>query len=259
MTTSVRFYEEFQTELADAVLPGDDLFARERRSALSEMLVGMLRDGVPMNLYTIGDRLSTFVPLKVLESTGIWKELSLKRWTEQTRPEIFQALGDYFIEGGHEARVEQQKALLDALEAGGVLIVGRNVLDAVLPWSGNWRKRFLAYSLLGRPEGVLFYGSLDDVSLVDRIRQALRHAGFDRDQVDRFLGGLRDEHPPAIFLGTDTFPETLWQRLLRRVRRQPPNPPPFDEADGSIILGVSGPVMKVWLRKFIAKNRRKGE
>lgn len=191
MATSVRFYREYQTELADAVLPGDDHFSRERRAALSEMLVGMLRDGIPMNLCTVGDRLSTFVPLQVRESTGVWKEFNLKRWAEQTRPEIFKALGDYFIEGGHESRVEQQKALLDALEAGVVRIVGRNVIDAVLPWYGNWRKQFIGYSLLGRPEGILFYGSVADAALVDRIRHALQQAGFERDQIDHFLAGLR--------------------------------------------------------------------
>lgn len=257
MTTSVRLYQVFHTELADAVLPGDDHFARERRAALSEMLVGMLRDGVPMNLFTVGDRLSTFVPLQVLESTGIWKELKLKRWMEQTRPEIFKALGDYFIEGGHEARVEHQKALLDALETGGVQIHGRDVLEAALPWSGDWKKRFLAYALLGRPEGVLFYGSLADAALVSRVRHVLRNADFDREQIDRFCGGLRLEEQPAIYLGIDAFPESFWGRLWRRLRRQPAKSPPLDAPDYPVIMGVSGPLMKVWLRKFLPENRRK--
>ncbi|MBB5546611.1 hypothetical protein [Paraburkholderia fungorum] len=260
MITSVRFYHEYHTALADAVLPGDDHFARERRAALSEMLTCMLRDGVAMNLYTVGDRLSTFVPLQVRESTGDWKERNLKRWSEQTRPEIFKALGDYFIEGGHEARVEQQKTLLDALEAVGIRIEGRNVLEAVLPWSGDWRKRFLSYSLLGRPEGVLFYGSLDDPVLVSHVRQALREADFARDQITNFFCGLRSMDVPGIHLGTKAFgADTILSRFLRRIRGKRNDRQFTAGASGPPLLDVSGPVVKVWLRNFVAKGRQKDE
>ncbi|KAF1065531.1 hypothetical protein DX980_00145 (plasmid) [Burkholderia gladioli] len=119
-------YREYETGLADAVLPGDDYFARERRAARSEMLVGMLRNGVEFTLYTVGDRLSTFAPQSISE----------EHWTEQTRPEIFKALAEHFIERGHEKRSQMQQKLLDTLERSGVRIEGREVLDAALPWSG---------------------------------------------------------------------------------------------------------------------------
>ncbi len=119
-------YREYETGLADAVLPGDDYFARERRAARSEMLVGMLCNGAELTLYTVGDRLSMFAPQSISE----------EHWTEQTRPEIFNALAEHFIERGHEKRSQMQQKLLDTLERSGVRIEGREVLDAAPPWSG---------------------------------------------------------------------------------------------------------------------------
>jgi hypothetical protein len=181
-------YHEYETELAEAILPGADHLARERRAALSEMLEGMLRDGVEMTLYTVGDRLSRFVPQHVAESNGSWEERDLKPWTEQLRPEIFKALGDYFIEGGREKRIQSQQKLLASLAAFGIRIEGRDVLDAVLPWSGNWTKRFLGYALMGRPHGVRFFGSVD--LPISSIRDALHEAGFENGQIRMFLESL---------------------------------------------------------------------
>jgi hypothetical protein len=176
--TYERIYREYEAELADAVLPGDDYFARERRAALSEMLAGMLRDGVEMTLYTVGDRLSSFVP----------QHIGLQRWTEQVRPEIFKALGDYFIEGGHEERIQSQQQLLNSLAASGIRIEGRDELDVVLPWSGDWIKRLLAFASMGRPSGVRFFGCAD--LPVSSVRSALHEAGFASGQIQMFLQAL---------------------------------------------------------------------
>ena len=186
--TYERSYREYETEFAEAILPGDDYFARERRAALSEMLVGMLRDGADITLYTVGDRLSEFVPQHVAESTGDWKERDLKRWTEQLRPGIFKALGDYFIEGGHENRIQSQRKLLDSLAASGIRVEGRDVLNAVLPWSGDWTKRFLGFASMGRPHGVRFFGRAGLPT--SSIRSALHEAGFENGQIQMFLESL---------------------------------------------------------------------
>lgn len=182
MITYERLYRGYEIELAGAVLPGDDHLARERRAALSEMLDSMLRDGVALTLYTVGDRLATFVPQLIRESR------SEQRWVEQTRPEIFKALADYFIEGGHEKRVRMQQKLLDALEASGIRIEGRDVLDTTLPWSGDWTERLLAYALKGRPAGVRFFGRASLLS--SSARSALYEATFDGRQIQMFLDAL---------------------------------------------------------------------
>lgn len=189
MTINGRCYREFKSELAEAVLLGEDHFTRECRTALSELLVGMLQDGAEMTLYTIGNQLSEFAPQTVVESTGAWKERDLTRWTDQVRPQIFKALTDYFVEGGHERRIQLQRNLLDSLAVYGIQIEGRDVLDAVLPWSGDWPKRFVAFALMGRPSGVRFLAGTN-LPKCTEIQSAMSEAGFDSGQIQDFLATL---------------------------------------------------------------------
>jgi hypothetical protein len=179
MTPTVRKYPEYQSEVADAVLPGDDVLAREKRPALSEMVAGMLHDGVDITSYTLGSCLETFAPKWVDESAAAWKVLNARRWEFEVRPAIRKALSDFFLEGGQETRIAQQRTLLDALQSVGVTIEGRMVLTNGLLWAGNWHKRLLVYAISGRPEGVTFYAAVCDEAFWGKVRRAFLDAGFD--------------------------------------------------------------------------------
>lgn len=189
MSTSIRTYPTHHTEIADAVLPDENPFARQLRASLSEMVVEMLREGVEMTLYNIGDRLSKFTPKWVLESSEIWKERNRQRWVMEMRPQIFKALSDFFIEGGHEQRIQVQRTMLSALESSGVRIDGRELLDAELPWSGDWKGRFVQFALVGRPQGVRFRCEMTE-TVSSKIHGAMQAAGFSHDQIRSVLGSM---------------------------------------------------------------------
>ncbi|MGF6440147.1 hypothetical protein [Paraburkholderia youngii] len=70
---------------------------------MSKLLAAMTREGIPVTMYTLGDRLATYVPQWFAQADGTRSEEHRERWTEVIRPAIFHALSEHYIDRRHTA------------------------------------------------------------------------------------------------------------------------------------------------------------
>ena len=185
---TVRLYPVYQTRLGEAMLPGDDPFTVQLRNLFSEMLIGHLEAGLPRTAISFGKSLSEFTPANVRDAGPDWKARLLVRWEREQRPLIFQALENYLINGGHEARVEMQREFVAALVDAGVQVEGGPALMDVLEFSGDWHATFGRLTQMGRPLGIRLASSI----ACDRGRLAVAaaQAGFSREQITTLAASL---------------------------------------------------------------------
>lgn len=185
---SVNLYPLYRTKLGEAIFPGDDVFTLELRGFFNEMLVTHFEEGGLPGVEALGASLGRFTPRSVDESPLEWKESVLKRWIHEQRPFIYQSMHDYLVLGGYQARVDVQAKLVDELLAAGLEIEGVRQLKEQLAFAGDWHTAFVSIGHMGRLAGIRF--SAAGVGNRGPIEQALRNAGFKRDQAASFLAGI---------------------------------------------------------------------
>nr|WP_315595588.1 hypothetical protein [uncultured Cupriavidus sp.] len=174
---------KYGTAVAEAIFPGDDFHSQQLRATIFELFDTMIDQNIDLTLVNIGDHLSQFVPIRIAQTTPDWAVHDAKQWGFE-RARIFDALSGYFIDGGHDERAKKQQALLDTIELAGVRIEGREVLNARLPWAGDWPALLLKYATTGRPHGVRFQR---EHASVTALKEILSSAGFTHEQLQVFL------------------------------------------------------------------------
>lgn len=168
-----KLYSVCRTRLGDAMFPGKDVFTAQLRNHFNEMLVEHLDAGRQRSAIAFGQSLSEFTPASVRDAEGEWKIRHLDRWEKEQRPLIFQALEDFFINGGHEARVKTQREFVTALIEAGIQIEGEVELLDELAFSGDWHAAFAKMTLQGRSIGIRITAK----SGCDRQRMAIAASG----------------------------------------------------------------------------------
>jgi len=193
-----RTFPVYQTPLGDALLPGDSLFARQLRSRFSEMLVKHLDAGGAANLVALGETLAAFTPADLLADSDPygWNKRNLRQWEEEHRPQIFAALEAFFLDGGHENRVDAQREFLRELHGAGVTIEGATLLEGRIAYAGDWHDTFLHTVQTGRKHGIRLYGGSINFGL---LILSMRKAGFTTLQARLIKDNIHPaaEHPMA--------------------------------------------------------------
>lgn len=205
----------YRSDLGDAMWPGEGSFDVHFRNIFSEMLNEHLQKGLPVTGPELLRTLEGFIPASVRETIPSFYERSLASWNGQTRSQIAQRIQEFAIEGGWEARCQQQSQLLFDLENLGILTEGTASLRHHLAGSGDWHHSFLVLATLGRYEGLRLTcpASLD----MDLVSMAMEKAGFSDYQIGKFIGNLpmpntETSAPPA---GSWTGKLTKWLQPKR--------------------------------------------
>lgn len=188
MSGVVRTYPLYKTSLGDALFTGEDIFTTQLRSNFSEMLLQHLSAGGRCTLLDLGNTLATFTPLCILDSSEEWKDRMQRDWSLQ-KQRMFAALEGFFLNGGADARVDQQLSLLADLELAGIEIKGKVRLSVEILFAGDWRQGLLRCVEFGQETGITFAttAAFDEMAA----KKALLNAGFSSVLSDCVLANLR--------------------------------------------------------------------
>jgi len=188
----------YRTALGDALLPGDSLAVRQIRSRFSEMLVKHLAAGGASDLVALGAALAAFTPADILAESDAdaydWKARRLKEWEDEQKLQLFAALEAFFLDGGHERRVEVQRVFVRGLLDAGVRIEGAAALADLIAYAGDWHRTFLHVAEQGREHGFRFHGESVDVESLNR---AARAAGFTALQAQQIAANIQPHSTAA--------------------------------------------------------------
>lgn len=218
----VNIYPTYRSDLADAIFPGDDFYARQMRSDFSEMLGGHVAGGGSVELTVLGAALAAFTPARVSNTTHpVWKDRSLERWELTEKPMLFAGLEAYYLDGGLDRRLAEIGRLYSELRAAGVRFGDEQQMLYRVGMFGDWRATFIGLASFGRRDGIRLTLHGDDLQAVSA---ALRGAGFSHEQQLRILANLNEADPEASPTGAQTlvarkvfaaFWRDLWARLVR--------------------------------------------
>jgi len=200
---SVRILPMYRAAIGDAIFPGDDIHTLQLRSDFSEMLLHHLNGGGDFVLTAIGAALAEFTPARVSTTTHpVWKDKVAEEWDQRERPRIFAAMEAFFLDGGLERRMGEQRAFFAALHAAGVRFGNTHRLFDHAAHAGDWRKAFIELAAMGRDQGIQL--SSNDI---DRpgVAAAMHGAGFSRVQQRMIWSNLLEtkhleEAPPSTAL-----------------------------------------------------------
>lgn len=188
----------YRTALGDALLPGDSVAMRQLRSRFSEMLVKHLAAGGASDLVALGAALAAFTPPDILAEPDAdafgWKARRLREWEDEQKPQLFAALEAFFLDGGHEMRMDVQRVFVCGLLDAGVRIEGATALADLIAYAGDWHGTFLHVAQQGREYGVRFHGGSVDVEALNRAALA---AGFTAMQAQQIGANIQPDSTVA--------------------------------------------------------------
>lgn len=191
MTKRIIKIPVFKSELGNALFPrDDDFYSRELNSLVGEILESCKKNGYQKDIDGIGKTLSTFVPVKVLCSgSGYWKKRNQDRWENELKPILIEVFEEYFINGGKQKELSVIEDCLMDLESVGVVIQGKSKLTKDLS-KGNWRKKLIKWSEMGKPEGVTFI--CESPMKIVEIEKILKRSKIEDQLIARFINsGIR--------------------------------------------------------------------
>jgi hypothetical protein len=181
----------FKSELGNALFPReDDFYSRELNSLVGEILESCKKKDYQEDITGIGKTLSTFIPVKVLCSgSGYWRKRNQDRWENELKPILIEVFEEYFINGGKQKELSIIEECLLDLENIGVVIQGKNKLIQDLS-KGNWRKKLIKWSEMGKPEGVTFVCE-SPIKIIE-IEKILKRSKIEDQLISRFINaGIR--------------------------------------------------------------------
>lgn len=153
-----KVYKTYQSILGDILFPGDEFYETELRSVVGELIFAAGESELPEDSMRLGKCLGAFMPAFVRDETidPYWHKRNVERWNQLIKPQLTQAIEDYYINGGREKIAKDVEDCLSALESLGMVIEGREV---VIERFGrcNWQNSLVRVMLMGRPEGIRFY------------------------------------------------------------------------------------------------------
>lgn len=175
MTNDAKQFPILSCDLGEVLFPSSDPQTLHIRSTFTELLHFHVAQGGAPALLALGRTLSTYVPMFILATQDHLRESELKHLAGQ-RQQIFEALEEFFLNGGEEQRFITQRELLRALERVGVKIHGRGILLENIAYAGNWQKKLVDLIEQGEAAGVsLLAKEPFDVVAAGQI---MRAAGF---------------------------------------------------------------------------------
>jgi hypothetical protein len=203
----------YRTSLGDALFPGDDYFTVKLRSDFSEMLVRHVDQGGTLTLTAIGAALSEFTPARVATTTHpTWKHREAEEWIQYERPRIFAAMESFFLDGGLERRIEEQRRFFAALSAAGVCLGNASYLFDRVVHAGDWRTTFIELAAFGRTYSIRLSGENIDRPTV---AAAMGHAGFCKEQQQVVWSHIHEKKPLTTGLQL-AVPNNWLRRALKR-------------------------------------------
>ncbi len=177
---SVRILPLYTSSIGEAIFPGDDIRTVQSRSDFCEMLARHQEGGGKLEFDAIVASLAGFVPARVSTTTHpSWKERETQEWEQIGRPGILAAMVEFFLHGGLQRRLEQQRKLVADLQAAGIQFGDTAQLVDRIQHAGDWRKTFVDLAVMGRPLGIRI--SAEELN-ADAASSALRAAGFTHEQ-----------------------------------------------------------------------------
>lgn len=101
---SIKAYKVYRSTLGDILFLGDEFYEVELRSVVGELIYTAGESELPSDPIRLGECLGSFVPEFTRdESVGTyWHRKNVERWNQHTKPQLTQAIEDYYINGGKE-------------------------------------------------------------------------------------------------------------------------------------------------------------
>ncbi|MBG6083104.1 hypothetical protein [Rubrivivax gelatinosus] len=169
--------------IAEAIFPGDDIYARLARSDFAEFLQNYVAGGGVLEFLPMKAAFAEFRP----ERRKLLRAQVPDSWELEDRVRMLAKLEAFLLGGGLLGRLEVQARFLRALRTAGLTFGNDGLLVDVVVHSGDWRRAFINLVVRGRDCGIYLSGNALDR---EAVAEAMRSADFTLEQRQEFWGNV---------------------------------------------------------------------